>query len=92
MKVTESNPLALPPVRPGSASGSSAAVRGSQTQQTGKSGDQTEVSLAPAAQSVFGARTERVAQLRSAVESGAYKPNSQSTSEKLVSGALSRPE
>ena len=87
MKVTDSNPLALPAVRPGSA-----ATRASQTQPAGKPGDQTEVSLAPAAQSVFGARTERVAELRRVYESGAYKPNSQSTSEKLVSGALSRPE
>jgi anti-sigma28 factor (negative regulator of flagellin synthesis) len=87
MKVTESNSVALPAIRPGTT-----AARSPQTQPGGTSGDQTEVSLAPAAQSVFGARTERVAALRNAVESGAYKPNSQLTSDKLVSGALSRPE
>jgi anti-sigma28 factor (negative regulator of flagellin synthesis) len=87
MKVTESNPLALPSVRPGSS-----AARAPESKPSGKSTDQTQVSLAPAAQSVFGARTERVAALKLAIETGAYKPNSQSTSEKLVSGALSRPE
>ena len=87
MKVTDSNPLAVPSVRPGTPT-----VRPAQTQSTGKPAESNEVSIAPAAQSVFASRSERVAQLRQAVESGSYKPNSQLTSGKLVSGALSRPE
>ena len=87
MKVTDSNLSPIPPARP-----VSTAARPAQTASVGKAGDTTELSLAPASESVFGSRTERVAQLKSVVESGAYKPNSQSISEKLVSGALSRPE
>jgi anti-sigma28 factor (negative regulator of flagellin synthesis) len=87
MKVTDSNPLAVPSVRPGTPT-----VRPAQTQTPGKTSESSEVSIGAAAQSVFASRTERVAELRQAVESGSYKPNSQFTSEKLVSGALSRPE
>jgi len=87
MKVTDSNPLALPAVRPGSAP-----ARPAQTEPAAKPGAQTEVSLSAASQSVYGSRSERVAALKQAVENGSYKPNSQLTSEKLVSGALSRPE
>jgi anti-sigma28 factor (negative regulator of flagellin synthesis) len=87
MKVTDSNPIALEGVRPGSA-----AAKPAQTEPTAKPGVQSEVSLSPASQSVYGSRSEKVAALKQAVDSGSYKPSSQLTSEKLVSGALSRPE
>jgi hypothetical protein len=88
MKVTESNPLAIPETR----ASATPAARPASVQAAPNSGHETQVHLAPAAQSVFGDRTERVAHLQQLVDSGNYKPKSQSTSEKLVSGALSRPE
>ena len=87
MKVTDTNLLGISGPNPGTPG-----VRPAQTPSVEKPNDRTEVSLAPESQSVFGSRADRVAQLKSVVESGAYKPNSQSVSEKLVSGALSRPE
>ncbi len=92
MKVTDSNPRALPSlgqaeIRPGTAPS-----RPSDSQPVANATEQSEIKLAPATQSAFGSRTERVSELQRAVADGSYKPNSQLTSEKLVSGALSRPE
>jgi anti-sigma28 factor (negative regulator of flagellin synthesis) len=87
MKVTDSNPVAVDGVRPGSA-----AVKPAQSEPAAKPGAQSEVNLSAASQSVYGSRGERVAALKQAVENNSYKPSSQLTSEKLVSGALSRPE
>ncbi len=87
MKVTDLNPLSVPSVKPGTAT-----ARPKQTEATSKTNNLTEVSLTSASQSAFGSRAAKIAELKSVVSSGGYKPNSQSISEKLVSGALSRPE
>jgi anti-sigma28 factor (negative regulator of flagellin synthesis) len=86
MKVTESNPLAGLAI-----SGNSPSARPGRTQPTAPSAPQSELNLTAASQSVFAGRPERIAELRNSVQSGAYSPDSQAISEKLVSEALTRP-
>ena len=50
-----------------------------------------ELSLTAAGRAVFAERTERIAELRSLVASGAYSPPAQSVVGKMVDEALSRP-
>ena len=51
-----------------------------------------ELSLTEATQAAFAGRPERVVELRNLVSSGTYTPQTQGATEKMIDGALSRPE
>lgn len=87
MKVTESSPLSLPGIGGGAPS-----ARPNRTQAGVETSPARELDLAPAAESVFGGRPDRIAQLRQQVEDGTYQPAAELVGEKLISNAISRPE
>jgi hypothetical protein len=85
MKVT-SNPLNG--VNLGGASPSAHTPR---NQPSSAPAPQSELSLSAASHAVFAGRPERITELQNNVATGTYVPDSQKTSAKLVSEALSRP-
>jgi anti-sigma28 factor (negative regulator of flagellin synthesis) len=87
MKVTESNPLGNLGL-----GGVSSSAHTARTQPVAEAAaPQSELSITAASQAIFAGRPERIAELKNQFEKGTYSPNSQGTSEKLVSEALSRP-
>lgn len=93
MKVTESSSPANSGIS-GVAAGVTpgATTRSARPQPGADTAPQTELSLTAAAQAAFAGRPERVAQLRNLVSSGSYSPQTQGATEKMIDGALSRPE
>jgi len=87
MKINESSsPTGL------NISGDSPATRSVRAQRGAETAPPTELDLTAASQTVFTGRPERIAELRSLVNSGGYTPQTQKVSEKMIDEALSRPE
>jgi len=85
MKVTQSTELA-------NLSNAISPSRQARPQSPAEAAPQTELSLTPASQSVFAGKPERIAELRQMVNSGSYAPDTTAVSEKMIEGAISRPE
>jgi anti-sigma28 factor (negative regulator of flagellin synthesis) len=86
MKITESSSLANLGIN-----GASPAARSARPQSGAETDLHSEVSLTSASQATFTGRPERVAELRSLVNSGSYTPQTRKVGEKMIDEALSRP-
>ena len=92
MKVNDSGSLANSGLSGVAAGVSPAATRSARPEAGTETAPQTELSLTAATQAAFAGRPERVAELHSLVGSGAYTPQTRGATEKMIDGALSRPE
>ena len=92
MKINDSSSLANLGVSGANAGVTHGAARSDRPQPGAETAPQTELSLTAATQAAFAGRPERVAELRSLVSSGAYTPQTQGATEKMIDEALSRPE